>query len=420
MMNWVAVVILLTLIASFFLDLIADILNIRGLRKELPDEFEDVYDPDRYRRSQEYLKATTRFGWAAGAVDLAALLVFWFAGGFAILDEWVRSFGWGPVASGLVFMGVLLLLKALLSLPLSVYSTFVIEERFGFNKTTPKTFVLDRIKGLALSLVLGAPLLAAILAFFEYAGGYAWLWCWLIAAIYLLTVQFIAPRWIMPIFNKFEPLEEGELRSSIMDYADKVDFSLQNVYVMDGSKRSAKSNAFFTGFGKNKRIALFDTLIDRHTVRELTAVLAHEIGHYKKNHIVQGMIIGILHMGVMFFLLSLFLSYEPLFAAFYIDTPSVYAGLIFFGLLFAPIDLFLGILLQMRSRKNEYQADRFAVRTTRDPQSMISALKKLAADNLSNLTPHPFYVVLHYSHPPMPARVKAIRAVGKPLEGKPN
>ena len=416
MMNWVAVVILLTLIASFFLDLIADILNIRDLRKEPPDEFEDVYDPDRYRRSQEYLKATTRFGWAAGALDLAALLVFWFAGGFAILDEWVRSFGWGPVGSGLVFMGVLFLLKALLSLPLSIYSTFVIEERFGFNKTTPGTFVLDRIKGLALSLVLGAPLLTAILAFFEYAGGYAWLWCWFIAAIYLLTVQFIAPRWIMPIFNKFEPLEEGKLRSAIMDYADRVDFSLQNVYVMDGSKRSAKSNAFFTGFGKNKRIALFDTLIDRHTVRELTAVLAHEIGHYKKKHIVQGMIIGILHMGVMFFLLSLFLSYEPLFAAFYLDRPSVYAGLIFFGLLFAPIDLFLGTLLQMRSRKNEYQADRFAVRTTRDPDAMIDALKKLAADNLSNLAPHPFYVFLHYSHPPMLARVEAIRDVGERLD----
>ena len=416
MMNWVAVVILLTLIASFFLDLIADILNIRDLRKEPPDEFEDVYDPDRYRRSQEYLKATTRFGWAAGALDLAALLVFWFAGGFAILDEWVRSFGWGPVGSGLVFMGVLFLLKALLSLPLSIYSTFVIEERFGFNKTTPGTFVLDRIKGLALSLVLGAPLLAAILAFFEYAGGYAWLWCWLIAAIYMLTVQFIAPRWIMPIFNKFEPLEEGKLRSAIMDYADKVDFSLQNVYVMDGSKRSAKSNAFFTGFGKNKRIALFDTLIDQHTVRELTAVLAHEIGHYKKKHIVHGIIIGILHMGVMFFLLSLFLSYEPLFAAFYLDRPSVYAGLIFFGLLFAPVDFFLGILLQMRSRKNEYQADRFAVRTTRDPDAMIDALKKLAADNLSNLAPHPFYVYLHYSHPQMPARVKAIRDVGERLD----
>ena len=416
MMNWVAVVILLTLIASFFLDLIADILNIRGLRKELPEEFEDVYDPDRYRRSQEYLKVTTRFGWVAGSVDLAVLLVFWFAGGFAVLDEWVRSFGWGSVGSGLLFMGVLLLLKTILSLPFSIYSTFVIEERFGFNKTTPKTFVLDRIKGLGLSLVLGAPLLAAILAFFEYAGGYAWLWCWLIAAIYLLTVQFIAPRWIMPIFNKFEPLEEGELRSSIMNYADKVDFSLQNVYVMDGSKRSAKSNAFFTGFGKNKRIALFDTLIDQHTVRELTAVLAHEIGHYKKKHILQGMIIGILHMLVMFFLLSLFLSYEPLFSAFYIDTPSVYAGLIFFGLLFAPIDLFLGILLQMRSRKNEYQADRFAARTTRDPDSMIAALKKLAADNLSNLVPHPFYVFLHYSHPPMLARVKAIRTVGERLD----
>lgn len=414
-MNWVTVVILLTLIVSFFLDLTADILNLGRLRKAPPDEFEDVYDPERYERSQEYLKATTRFGWVSGIFDLAVLLAFWFAGGFAALDQWVRSFDWGPVEGGLVFMGVLLLLKTLLNLPFSIYGTFFIEERFGFNKTTPKTFGMDRIKGLALSLVLGAPLLATILAFFEYAGGYAWLWCWLIAALYLLIVQFIAPRWIMPIFNKFEPLEEGDLRTAILNYADRVDFSLQNVYVMDGSKRSAKSNAFFTGFGKNKRIALFDTLIDKHTVRELTAVLAHEIGHFKKKHILYGMVIGILHMGVMFFLLSLFLYYDPLFKAFYLDTPSVYAGLVFFGLLFAPIDFFLGILLQMRSRKNEYQADRFAVRTTRDPEAMIAALKKLAADNLSNLVPHPFYVFLHYSHPPMPARVKAIRAVGEQL-----
>ncbi len=412
-MNWVTVVILLTLIVSFFLDLAADISNLGRLQKELPEEFTDVYDPERYRRSQEYLRVTTRFGWVSGTFDMAVLLVFWFAGGFAALDQWVRSFGWGPVGSGLLFMGVLLLLKAILSLPFNIYGTFVIEERFGFNKTTPKTFVMDRIKGLVLSLVLGAPLIATIIAFFEYAGGYAWLYCWLIATLYLLVVQFIAPRWIMPIFNKFEPLKDEGLRAAIMEYADKVDFSLQNVYVMDGSKRSAKSNAFFTGFGRNKRIALFDTLIDKHTVRELVAVLAHEIGHYKKKHILQGMIIGILHLVVIFFLLSLFLSYDPLYRAFYLDHPSVYAGLVFFGLLFAPIDFFLGILLQMRSRKNEYQADRFAVRTTRDPEAMIAALKKLAADNLSNLVPHPFYVFLHYSHPPMLARVKAIRTVAE-------
>lgn len=412
-MNWVAGVILLTLMLNFLLDLISDNLNLRHLRTALPEEFEDVYDAEGYRSSQEYLRVNTRFGWIGATLAAAALLVFWFSGGFGAIDRWARSFGWGPVAGGLLFMGALLLLKTILSLPLDVYSTFVIEERFGFNKTTPKTFLLDRLKGLLLTLVFGVPLLSVVLAFFEYAGANAWLYCWFIVSVYLLFVQFIAPRWIMPLFNKFDPLGEGALRSAIVKYADKVGFSLQNVFVMDGSKRSAKSNAFFTGFGKNKRIALFDTLIEKHTVPELVAVLAHEIGHYQKKHILHGMIIGILHMGAMFFLLSFFISYPGLFEAFYVDQPSVYAGLLFFSLLFAPIDFFLGILLQMRSRKNEYQADRFAVRTTRDPESMIAALKKLAAGNLSNLTPHPFYVFLHYSHPPVLERVRAIRAEGE-------
>jgi len=213
----------------------------------------------------------------------------------------------------------------------------------------------------------------------------------------------------MPLFNKFTPLEEGELRESILSYAKSVKFSLQNLFVIDGSKRSTKSNAFFTGFGKNKRIALFDTLIEKHTVAELVAVLAHEIGHYKKKHIIQGMLISILQMGVMFFLLSIFISHEGLFEAFYMENISIYAGLIFFGMLYSPIELILSIFMQIFSRKNEYEADHYAAETTKDPNSMIDALKKLSVHNLSNLTPHPLYVFLNYSHPPVLERINAIR-----------
>ncbi len=267
---------------------------------------------------------------------------------------------------------------------------------------------MDIIKGLILSVLLGGPLLAGVLAFFEYAGANAWWYCWTVATLYVLVMQFIAPTWIMPLFNKFDPLEDGELKKAIMSYADSVNYSLKNVFVMDGSKRSSKSNAFFTGFGKNKRIALFDTLIEKHTVSELVAVLAHEIGHFKKKHILYGMIISIVYMGVIFFLLSFFISFQGLFDAFYMDMKSVYAGLIFFGMLFSPLDFFLGLLIQVLSRKNEYEADRFAVETTGDPESMANALKKLSAHNLSNLVPHPLYVFLNYSHPPVLERIKAI------------
>ncbi len=410
-MNWVAIVILLAIVIDFTLNIVADILNLKRLRNELPAGFEDVYDAERYRKSQEYLRVNTRFGWIVSSFNLLLLLVFWFGRGFPLLDRWVRSWGWGPVMTGLAFIAILVTFKAILSLPFSIYSTFVIEERFGFNKTTWKTFVMDRIKGLGLSILLGGPLIAGILAFFTYAGPGAWFYCWIAVTLFVLAVQFIAPNWIMPMFNRFEPLEEGELRSAILDFARSVDFPLTNVFVIDGSRRSEKSNAFFTGFGKNKRIALFDTLIRQHSIAELVAVLAHEIGHYKKKHILQSMIIGILHTGVMFFLVSLFLTYPGLFEAFYMEQPSVYAGLIFFGMLFAPIDFFLGLLLQMRSRHNEYEADRFAVRTTGRGGPMIRALKKLTAHNLSNLTPHPMYVFLHYSHPPVRERIAAIRQV---------
>lgn len=408
-MNTIAVIVLIAMIADIILHTWADILNLKMLKKEVPDEFKDVYDAERYSKSQEYLKVNTRFGWITSGFDLLLLLIFWFGKGFPILDNWVRSFNYGAVITGLIYMGILMIIKFLLSLPFSIYDTFVIEERFGFNKTTWKTFVTDIIKGIILSILIGAPLLAWILAFFEYTGNNAWLYCWIAVTLFMLIIQFIAPTWIMPLFNKFEPLEEGELRSAILSYTDKVNFPLKNLFVMDGSKRSGKSNAFFTGFGKNKRIALFDTLIQQHTVSELVAILAHEIGHYKKKHIIKGMILGIIQTGIMFYLLSFFISYQRLFDAFYMEKISVYAGLIFFSMLFAPIDFFTGILMQIFSRKNEYEADKFAAETTADKDSMINALKKLSANNLSNLVPHPFYVFLNYSHPPVLERIKKIR-----------
>ena len=408
-MNFIAIIILLFIIIDFILNWSADILNLRHLRDEVPEIFQDVYDAERYQKSQEYLKVNTRFGWIASAFDLLVLLVFWFGKGFPFLDHWVRSWNQGPVITGLIFMSVLIIFKMILSLPFGIYNTFIIEERFGFNKTTWQTYMTDMLKGLALGILIGGPLLAGILAFFEYAGADAWWYCWGTVTVFTLVIQFIAPTWIMPLFNKFEPLEEGELRTAIISYADAVNFPLNNVFIIDGSKRSGKSNAFFTGFGKNRRIALFDTLVAQHTVSELMAVLAHEIGHYKKKHILQAMIIGILHTGAMFFLLSLFISYQGLFDAFHVEQKSVYAGLIFFGMLYSPIEFFLGLFMHKHSRKNEYEADRFAVETTGNPDAMADALKKLSAHNLSNLVPHPLYVFLNYSHPPVLERIKAIR-----------
>jgi STE24 endopeptidase len=408
-MNIYAVIILTTLIGSYLLDLFTEILNLKALRKELPEEFEGVYDSDEYRKSQEYIRVRTHFGFINSTFGLAAVLIFWFAGGFNYLDQVVHGWELGKIWTGLAYIGILVFARALLSLPFSIYSTFVIEERFGFNKTTPKTFVLDLIKGTALGIVIGGAVLAGVLAFFEYAGSYAWLYCWTATILFSLFMQFIAPTWIMPLFNKFTPLEEGELRSAILSYAESVNFSLKNVFVMDGSKRSTKSNAFFTGFGKNKRIALFDTLIEKHTVGELVAVLAHEIGHYKKKHIWQEMLISVVHTGIVFYLLSIFLSHRGLFEAFYMENMSVYAGLIFFGMLYSPIEMILSIFMQIFSRKNEYEADRYAVETTGDGGNMINALKKLSKHNLSNLTPHPVYVFLNYSHPPLLERIQTIR-----------
>ena len=407
-MNVYALIILLTLIAGYILDLYINLLNLKCLQSGLPQEFQDIYDADRYGKSQLYTRVNTRFGFLTAGTSLAVTLIFWFSGGFNYLDLLIRGFNLPVIWNGLIYIGTLLVLRGILSLPFSIYSTFVIEARFGFNKTTVRTFILDLVKVLLLGIALGGPMLAGILYFFQYAGPLAWIYCWLAVTLFGLIIQFIAPTWIMPLFNKFAPLAEGELREAIMAYAQKVQYSLRDIFIMDGSKRSTKSNAFFTGFGKNKRIALFDTLVQKHTVTELVAVLAHEIGHYKKKHILKSMLIGILHTGLMFYLLSIFLSHRGLFDAFYMQNMSSYAGLLFFGMLYAPLEMILAIFLNMFSRRNEFQADRFAVETTGQSAAMINALKKLSVDNLSNLTPHPLYVFLNYSHPPVLQRIRRL------------
>lgn len=407
-MNLIAGIIVVTIVTDYLLHLAADLLNLKILKNELPDSFNKFYDANRYKKSQKYLRVRTRFDWIASTFSMLVLFVFWFGKGFPFLDNWARSWNLSPVLTGLIYMGSLLFFKALLSLPFSIYSTFVIEERFGFNKTRWSTFISDIIKGLILFIILGGCLLSGILIFFEYAGAAAWWYCWIAVTFFMLFVQFIAPTWIMPIFNKFKPLEEGKIKDAILSYAAKINYPVKNIFVMDGSKRSSKSNAFFTGFGKNKRIILFDTLIERQGISELVAILAHEMGHYKKKHILKAMIVGIVQMGIMFFLFSMFITRQELFDAFYMPHKSIYSGLVFFAMLYSTMDFFMKIFMQMQSRKNEYQADRFAVKTTGDPQSLANSLKKLASDNLSNLTPHPFYVFLNYSHPPVLDRIKAI------------
>lgn len=400
------------MIFGFIVDFIANQLNLKTFLPDVPGEFKDVFSAEKYKKSQQYTKVNTNFSLLTGTFDFIVILVFWFAGGFGWVDHWIRSFGYEEVVSGLMFFAVLGVANYILSLPFSIYHTFVLEEKFGFNRTTVKTFILDQIKGMMLSIIIGGILLGLILWIFSTVGEQAWLYAAIAAILFIIIIQSVAPTWIMPLFNKFTPLEDGELRNSIENFARKVNFPLTGIFVMDGSKRSSKSNAFFTGFGKNKRIALFDTLIENHSVGELTGVLAHEIGHYKKKHIQLGMVISVFETAVMFYLFSLFLNNPDLSSAFAVENSSVYTSLVFFAMLYSPISMVLSLLGNILSRHNEFQADNFAVTNTGAPEEMVSALKKLSVDNLSNLTPHPFFVFLNYSHPPVLKRIEAIRNTG--------
>jgi STE24 endopeptidase len=407
--NAYAALILSALLAEYALHLVSDVLTLRHLSPSLPEAFRDTFDPEEYERSQEYTRTRIRFGWVSSTVSLAVLITFWFAGGFEGLDTVVRGWGVGPIGTGLCYVGLLVLGRGALSLPFSIYSTFVIEERFGFNETTPATFAVDLLKSVALGGAIGGPLLAALLWFFQSTGPYGWVYAWVAVTAVMLLLQFFAPRYLMPLFNNFEPLEDGALRDKIFSYADEVDVPVNDVYVMDGSRRSNKANAFFTGFGAHRRIVLFDTLMEQLSDDELLSVVAHEMGHYKLHHIPQRIAISVLQTGVLFLLLSVFLQVEGLFQAFYVDQPAVYTGLLFFGLLYSPVDLLLSIPLNAWSRHHEFQADRFAVDTTDQGAALISGLKRLAETNLSLLTPPPLRVALNDSHPPLLDRFDAIR-----------
>ena len=412
-LNPYLIFILVVLVLEYLLNLLVSLLELRSLDPELPAEFRGYYDRKKYRKSQQYIRVTNRFSLLYNSFLLLVTLSFILAGGFNQVDLLARSFSLNNIATGLLFTGILALLLFIVNLPFSIYSTFIIEERFGFNTTTIKTFVLDMIKGAVLTLCIGAPLLAALLWFFTVAGDLAWLYCWAAVTVFIVLVQFIAPVLIMPIFNRFTPLEEGELKTDITDYARRQNFAIKGIYTMDGSRRSTRLNAFFTGFGRFRRIVFFDTLINTLSTKEIVAILAHEMGHFKRKHIFKMMAASVLQLGILFYILSLFINNQQLFAAFGMEHISIYAGLIFFGFLYSPVSSLLSIVFNLFSRKHEYEADAWAVNTTQHPEDLISALKKLCVHNLSNLTPHPFDVFINYSHPPVLQRIRTLQKLSK-------
>ena len=410
-MNPYLIIIIAILAARYLTELITDVLNIRNLTETLPTEFQGWYDADKYKTSQNYLRENTRFNTVGDSFHALIALVFLLAGGFNVIDQMARSFERGPIPTGLIFTGILVLALNILNLPFSIYHTFVIEEKYGFNKTTPTTFIMDIVKSIMLTILIGGIALAAILWFFEKTGDRAWMFCWLAVVLFQVFLLFIAPYVIMPLFNKFVPLDNGDLRTAIEGYARSQQFKMKGVFKMDGSKRSSKTNAFFTGFGKSRRIVLFDTLIEKHTIPELVSIVGHEMGHYKKQHILQAIMRSIITTGFMFFLLSLFIRNRQLFDAFRMEHLSIYASLFFFGFLYTPIAMVISIIENVISRKQEYEADAYAVETCHNAESMITGLKKLSVVNLSNLTPHPVKVFFDYSHPPVLQRIQVMQGM---------
>jgi STE24 endopeptidase len=407
---WIVVV---TLALDAMLSNLANYLNYHALSPSMPLEFEGVYDAAEYAQSQRYTRAKTVYKAWLGLFDLALLIAFWSLDGFDVLDQAVlNAFPDAPVSQGLLYMFALVMGSTVISIPWKVYETFVLEERFGFNKTTARTFVTDRVKELALLVVIGPILGGGLLYYFIHAGAHGWLYAWGFVAAMQALLLLVAPIWIIPLFMEFTPLPDGELKSAIEKYAASVGFAFSGIFEVDASSRSSHTNAFFTGFGATKRIALFDTLIKSSSTTEILAVLAHEVGHEKRGHIKRTLAFSLVQTLVIFYLMSFFLppnSYPPLFAAFSVSRPSVHVGLVLFELLLSPVSALLTIAMTMESRSNEFEADRYSIETYGDSEAMVSALKKLSKSNLDNLTPHPLKVFLDYTHPPILERIRAIR-----------
>ena len=409
-MNPYLIIVIALLVADWLRHVVTEKLNLQAATPEAPADLSDIYDSDRYAQSQNYLRDNTRFDLLQSTCMLVMLLAFIMAGGFAWLHQIAQQTSDHMILQGLVFTGLLILLSKVIGTPFSLYDTFVIEERYGFNRTSAKTYIMDQIKGLLLTAILGGAILSLVLWIFDNVP-HAWFWAWAALAVIQMVLLYIAPVVILPLFNKFTPLEEGELRDAIEAYAREQNYNISGIFKIDGSRRSSKSNAYFTGFGNTKRIALFDTLIEKHTTEELVAILAHEAGHCRLGHIKKSIAMSLITSLVMFALLQLAIQQEGLYAAFGLESTPIYAGLVFFGFLYTPISIALGILGNYISRKHEYEADRFAAQTTGTSEHLISALKKLTAHNMGNLTPHPLKVFVEYSHPPLRERIRAMQAV---------
>ena len=397
------------LLLEYILETVLDILNARRFDDPVPEELQNLYDAAQYKKSQAYKKTNFRFGLFSSAVSLLLILGFLIFGGFAWVDGMAMGLSDHPVLQALIFFGIIFLGSDLLSTPLSYYHTFVIEERFGFNKSTPALFFTDKLKGWGLMALFGGGILALIMGFYQWAGTHFWLYAWGVIALFTIFMNLFYSRLIVPLFNKQEPLEDGSLKRRIEAYARNVGFELKNIFVIDGSKRSTKANAYFSGFGREKRIALFDTLIDDLEEEEIVAVLAHEVGHYKKNHIIFNLLASMALTGLTLFILSLFINNPELSLAIGVERPSFHAALLSFALLYSPISELTGLVMNYFSRRFEFQADRFA-RESYQADPLITSLRKLSRKNLSNLTPHRAYVFRHYSHPPLVERIRALRA----------
>lgn len=403
-------IILLIISVNFILEQWLDYINMKRQHAVLPEALKGIYDEEKYVRSIAYQKTQTRFSFLTSTISFIVFFTVVLSGFFGILDSWLRGFFDNEIGLALAFFGVLYFVSDWLSLPFQLYSTFVIEERFGFNKTTPRIFLMDKLKGYLVTLVLGGGVLFIFIWLILTIGKDFWLYFWAISAVLMVLINMLYTSVIVPIFNKLTPLAEGELKDAIEQYGHQVGFPIDNIFVIDGSKRSSKANAFFSGIGKRKKVVLYDTLIEGHTKEELVAVLAHEVGHYKKKHILTGMVLSIAQVGIMLFILSFLIFNPALSEAMGASQLSVAINLVVFGILFSPISMITGLLMNVISRKNEFEADAYAA-LTYDGTALQSALKKLSVNNLSNLLPHPLYVFFHYSHPPLLQRLQAIETV---------
>jgi len=393
------------LLIKFVIDSVLNHLNAKHFNDTLPNDISDVYEINEYQKSQSYKKTNHNFSKITSLFSLITTLLFFFFNGFSIVDEIARGFSNNIIIITLIFFGIIIIGSDIISIPFSLYKTFVIEEKFGFNKSTKKLFFLDKIKGLLMTIILGGSILSIITWFYEFTGNYFWIYTWLLITTFSVFLNMFYSKLIVPLFNEQTILEEGDLKNEIVKYVNSVGFKANNIYVLNGSKRSTKANAYFSGFGNQKRITLYDTLINDLENNEIVAVLAHEVGHYKRKHILYNLTSSIILTGFALFVLSLFIKTPVLSLALGVSHPSFHIGLIAFGILYSPVSQILGVFMNYMSRKFEYQADNYA-KNTFSASPLISSLKKLSKNSLSNLTPHYLYVFFHFSHPTLLDRIK--------------